>query len=192
MLQKTKVKAAIPQPGSISFEDIVTKVVPHEWGYGSTPRTGRLRDSLFWKAAVTKEWVNVAAGIGKCTFREGQKIKVDMDRARLVTRAYRETEGQPWAIRRARAVELMCDEMPIFIKPGELIVGDANGAPDEIRWYPEASVWWMPEGVTTGGFSEMVTEEEKKEIVEDICEYWKGRCVRDRIYDEMPLARTLF
>lgn len=182
----TKNNNKVPKPGSISFEDRVAKKEPFEWGYGSTPRVNKLREAMFWKAAVTKEWVNVAAGIGKCTFREGQKIKVDMDRARLVTRAYRETEGQPWVLRRARAVELMCEEMPIFIKPGELIVGDANGAPDEIRWYPEASVWFMPEGVTTGGFSEMVTEEERKEIIEDICEYWTGKCVRDRIYDEMP------
>jgi hypothetical protein len=184
MKQMLKGRTEIPRPGSISFEDRVTKSVPYDWGYGSTPRTAKLRDSLGWKAAVTKEWINVAAGFGKCEFRAG--IKVDLDRARLVTTAYKETEGQPWVIRRARAVERLCEEMPIFIKPGELVVGDANGAPDEIRWYPEASAWWMPEGVTTGGFSQMVTEEERKEIVEDICEYWKGRCVRDRIYDEMP------
>jgi pyruvate formate-lyase/glycerol dehydratase family glycyl radical enzyme len=186
MVQKLKVRTEIPKPGSISFDDIVTKSVPHEWGFGSTPRTAGLRDALDWKTSTTKEWVNVAAGIGKCTFRKGQKIKIDMDRARLVTLAYKETEGQPWAIRRAKAVEKLCEEMPIFIKPGELIVGDANGAPDEIRWYPEHSVWWMPEAVTTGGFSEMVTGEDRKEIVEDICEYWKGRCVVDRIWDAMP------
>lgn len=186
MAQILKVRTEIPKPGSISFEDRVTKSVPYEWGYGSTPRTASLRDALYWKAAVTKEWINVAAGVGKCTFREGQTIKVDMDRARLVTRAYRETEGQPWAIRRAKAVEKLCEEMPIFIKPGELVVCDANGAPDEIRWYPETSVWWMPDAVTTGGYSQMVTEEERKEIIEDICEYWKGRCVRDRVWDAMP------
>jgi pyruvate formate-lyase/glycerol dehydratase family glycyl radical enzyme len=178
--------AQIPSPGSVSFQDRVTKSVPYEWGYGSTPRTASLRDGLYWKSSTTKEWINVAAGIGKCTFREGQKIKIDLDRARLVTRAHRETEGQPWTIRKARAVEKLCAEMPIFIKPGELIVGDANGAPDEIRWYPETSAWWMPEGVTTGGFSQMVNEEERKEIVEDICEYWKGRSVADRISDAMP------
>jgi len=186
MARKLKVRAEIPKPGSVSFEDRVTKSVPYEWGYGSTPRIASLRDALYWKSSTTKEWINVAAGIGKCSFREGQEIKVDLDRARLVTRAYRETEGQPWAIRRARAVEKLCSEMPIFIKPGELIVGDANGAPDEIRWYPETSAWWMPEGVTTGGYSQMVTEEERKEITEDICEYWKGRSVGDRISDAMP------
>jgi pyruvate formate-lyase/glycerol dehydratase family glycyl radical enzyme len=162
----------------------VGKSVPFEWGYGSTPRVAGLRDALCWKSTVVKEWVNVAMGIAKCEFRQG--IKVDLDRGRLVTKAYRETEGQPWAIRRARAVQMLCEEMPIYIKPGELIVGDANGAPDEIRFYPEFSVAWMPDGVTTGGFSEMVTDEERREIVEDICEYWTGRCVRDRIWDSLP------
>jgi len=52
-----------------------------------------------------------------------------------------------------------------LVLPGELIIGDANGAPDEIRWYPETSAWWMPEGITTGGFSEMVDDEERKEIL---------------------------
>ena len=178
--------AEIPEPGSISFEDRVTKMVPFEWGYGSTPRTGKIRDGLYWKAAVVKEWVNVALGLGKCTFRQGQDMKMDLDRARLVTRAYRETEGKPYVIRRAKAVEKVCEELPIFIKPGELIVGDPNSAPDEIRWYPEISVWWMPDAVTTGGYSEMVNDVERKEIIEDICEYWKDKCVRDRIEASLP------
>jgi pyruvate-formate lyase len=178
--------AQIPRPGSVSFEDRVTKSVPYAWGYGSTPRTAGLRDALYWKSSTTKEWINVAAGVGKCSFRKEQKIKIDVDRARLVTRAYRETEGQPWVIRRAKAVKKLCAEMPIFVKPGELIVGDANGAPEEIRWYPETSAWWMPEGITTGGFSEMVTEKERKEIIEDICEYWNGKSVGDRIGNALP------
>jgi pyruvate-formate lyase len=186
MHQTLKAGTEIPKPGSISFEDIVTKSVPHEWGYGSTPRIAKLRDSMYWKSSTTTEWINVAAGVGKCTFRKGQSIKIDVDRARLVTRAYRETEGQPWTVRRAKAVEKLCAEMPIFIKPGELIVGDANGSPDEIRWYPETSAWWMPDGITTGGFSDMVDDEARKEITEDICEYWKGRSVGDRIWDALP------
>ncbi len=41
-----KLGTEIPKPGSVSFEDRVTKSVPYEWGYGSTPRTAKLRDSL--------------------------------------------------------------------------------------------------------------------------------------------------
>ena len=176
----------LQKAGSISFEDRATKTVPFEWGFGSTPRVARLREGLKWKAAVTKEWLDTALGLGKCTYRQGQHIKMDLDRARLLTKSYKETEGQPWAIRRAKAVQKLCQEMPIFIKPDELIVGDPNSAPDEIRWYPEVSVWWMPDAVTSGGYSEMVTDAERKEIVEDICQYWKDRCVRDRIAASLP------
>ena len=176
----------LQKAGTISFEDRATKTVPFEWGFGSTPRVARLREGLKWKAAVTKEWLDTALGLGKCTYRQGQHIKMDLDRARLLTKSYKETEGQPWAIRRAKAVEKMCQEMPIFIKPDELIVGDPNSAPDEIRWYPEVSVWWMPDAVTSGGYSEMVTDAERQEIVEDMCEYWKDRCVRDRIAACLP------
>jgi len=170
----------------ISFEDRAARATPFEWGFGSTPRVGKLRDDLKWKAAVTKEWLNVGLGLGKCTFRQGQDLRMDMDRARLVTKSYKETEGEPWVIRRAKALERLCEEMPIFIKPGELIVGDPNSALDEIRWYPEISVWWMPDAVTSGGYSEMVTDAEREEILGDICEYWKGRCVRDRIEASLP------
>ena len=61
MAQKLKVTTKIPKPGSIYFEDIATKSVPHEWGYGSTPRIGKLRDALYWKSTTTKEWIIVAA-----------------------------------------------------------------------------------------------------------------------------------
>jgi hypothetical protein len=76
------VESKIPKPGSISFEDRITKSVPYDWGYGSTHRTTGLRGSMYWKSSSTKEWTNVAAGIGKCSFRKGQKIKIDVDRAR--------------------------------------------------------------------------------------------------------------
>jgi pyruvate-formate lyase len=141
---------------------------------------------LIWKAAVVKDFIHVAAGIGKCTFREGEGVRINMDRARLVTESHRRTEGKPWPIRKAEALRKLCEEMPIYINPGELIAGDPNGAPDEIRWYPETSVWWMPEAVTSGGFSQMVNDVERKEIVEDICEYWGDRATEARIKAALP------
>ena len=119
--------ASIPKAGSVSFEDRVTKASPFEWGYGSTPRTARLREELYSKAAVIKDFINVFMGHGKMEFRKG--IRVDVDRARIVTEAFMETEGQPRVLRFARMMEKLCEEMPIFIKQGELIVGDPNGAP---------------------------------------------------------------
>lgn len=120
-------------------------------------------------------------GLAKCEFRNGQKIKVDMDRARLITESFRETDGQPWVIRQAKAISHILDNFPLFIKPDELIVGDPNSAPDELRWHPEISAYFMPDAVNGGSFSEMVTDEEKEELNTQICGYWIGKSVGDRI-----------
>jgi hypothetical protein len=50
-------------------------MAPHPWGFGSTPRTARLRADLKWKAAVVKDFINVVLGIAKCTFRNGEDIR---------------------------------------------------------------------------------------------------------------------
>ncbi len=159
---------------------------PHEWGFGSTPRTAMLRANLKWKAAVVKDFINVVIGLAKCAFRRGEQIRVDLDRARLITESYKQTDGQPWVIRGAKAFAHLCANFPPYIKPGELIVGDPNSAPDELRWHPEISAHFMPEAVTKGGFSKMVTDAERDEIVNDICGYWNGRCVADRIKAIIP------
>ncbi len=177
---------AIPKLGSISYEERVDKRVPYEWGFGSTHRTAKLRADLKWKAAVVKDFINVAIGLAQCTFRHGEHIKVDLDRARLVTESYRKTDGQPWVTRTAKAFVNVCDHLPIYIRPGELIVGDPNSAPDELRWYPEITANYMPEAVTNGGFSQMVTNEEREEIIADICAFWSGKCVSDRIKAVLP------
>jgi formate C-acetyltransferase len=109
-----------------------------------------------------------------------------MDRARFVTESYKQTDGQPWVMRVAKAFVHLCEHFPIFIKPGELIVGDPNSAPEELRWHPEIAVYFMPDAVTSGGFSQMVTDAERGEIVNDICTYWNGLCVADRIKAIIP------
>jgi len=161
----------------------LASIEPFEWGYGSTPRTAKLRDALVWKAAVVKDYVSIAMGLKKCTYRQG--VRINMDRARLVTEAYRDTVGLPWALCRAEAVKRMCEEMPIYIAPGELIVGDPNGAPDEIRWHPEIAVAWTPEAFRTGGFSHMANEMECKEV-EEICEFWQDKASAERIKKAHP------
>ena len=173
------------EPERISMEESVKKTVPFDWGFGSTLRTKKLRDALCWKSSVSdNELENEAIGLPVCHFRPG--VRIDMNRARLATEAFRETEGQPKVLQYARMVEKLCDEMPIFIKEGELIVGDPNGGADKIRWYPETNVDWMPEAVTTGGFAGLVTDEERREIIEDICPFWKERSIVGLVKSSLP------
>jgi formate C-acetyltransferase len=177
---------SIPEAGSISFEERTGKRVPYEWGFGSTTRTAALRAALKWKAAVVKDFEDVFLGLAKCEFRNGESIRVDVDRARLITESFRETDGQPWASRQAQAFSHLCDKLPLFIKDGELIVGDPNGAPEKLRWHPEITAGFMVEAVSTGSFSKMVTDDERKEIISEICGFWNGRGVADRIKAVLP------
>jgi len=180
----------IPVPGSVSFEDRAKKRVPFEWGYGCTPRVAKLRDSLYFKASKIEDWgalflsfFDSSALKDKIGFRKD--VRIDVDRARIITQSYKETEGQPEVIRSAKAMLKICEELPIFIKPGELIVGDPNSAPDEVRWYPEIGVSWVPDAFTKGGFAGMVTDEERKEVL-DIYEYWKDKALEVHIESVIP------
>ena len=117
---------------------------------------------------------------------QGSPIRPDVDRARLITESFDRRDGQPWAIRQAKAFAHLCENLPIFIKAGELIVGDRNCAPDELRWHPEIYSRLHGRCRPTGSFSDMVTDAEREEIVSDICPFWKGRSVADRIKAILP------
>jgi len=83
----------------------------------STERTRRLRDELL---AV--------------------KPKICPERGRLYTESWRETEGQPIAIRRAKALEHILSNMTIFIRDGELIVGNQASEIRAAPLFPEFCV----------------------------------------------------
>ncbi len=174
---------AIPKPGAVSFEDRSKKAKPYEWGFGCTPRVAELRDKCYSKAVVIKDWSEVISGLGVVSFRKD--VKLDVDRARIVTQAFKDTEGQPIVLRKAEAVARLCEEMPIFIKPGELIVGDPNSAPEEVRWYPEISVSYIPEALETG-FKHMVAQEDKKVMLDEIYEYWKDKSQEYLVESVLP------
>jgi len=92
-------------------------------------------------------------------------------RSRYYTQSWKETEGQPTSIRRAKAVANYLDNVPIFIRPFELIVG-----------YPEEDAHAMP--FTIESINPQVAEnyiqagyckEEDKDEWRELIEYWRPR-----------------
>ena len=65
---------------------------------------------------------------------------VSLERARLLTLSYRETEGLSTPIRRGRAFEKIVTEIPIYIDDDQLIVGDPGSKPMAAEWFPEYAV----------------------------------------------------
>jgi len=73
------------------------------------------------------------------------KKEICIERARLVTEAYKETEGEPTAVRRAKALRKVLEEMSIYISDGELIVGNQASKIRNAPLFPEYSYKWILE-----------------------------------------------
>ena len=89
--------------------------------------------------------------------------KICFERAAIVTRSYRESEGDHPAIRRAKAIRDVFEGMPIFLRENELIVGQRSEVLAGRSVYPEYNL----DGL------------EKETTPPEIWEYWRGRCIAD-------------
>jgi len=101
-------------------------------------------------------------------------ISLLVERSRLVTESYKETEGEDPAIRQAEAQARIFDQIPIFIEEGELIVGNVASQPMGIEMAWGDAIWPLEDlaGLETEGF--MISEEDKAQVKE-MNEYWKSR-----------------
>lgn len=99
---------------------------------------------------------------------------VSIARARLVTRAFRETEGQPLIIRRAHAFETIMREIPIFINEEQLLVGDFGARPMAPEFFPDLAASWVVDTAENArklwNFDDDTIEE-----IKDICAYWDDK-----------------
>lgn len=70
------------------------------------------------------------------------------ERAAIVTRSYQQTEGEHPAIRRAKAIRDVFTQIPIFIREGELIVGQRASMLAGRSVYPEYNLDGLDESTT--------------------------------------------
>ena len=104
--------------------------------------------------------------------------EIEADRAVILTESYKETENEPIILRRAKAFEKICHELPITIREEELIVGSNTKTARGCQVFPEYSFEWMEaefntvEHRTADPF--YISEETKKKLHEAY-KYWKGK-----------------
>lgn len=121
-----------------------------------------------------------------------QTPMVCIERARYVTEAYKENEAQPIYIKRAKAVEKTLNNMSIYIKDGELVVGNQSCEQRTAPFFPEYAVEWIEtELKQKGNFNKRegdnfyLPEEHTDELLE-IVDYWKGKTLRAKCYAQIP------
>ena len=107
---------------------------------------------------------------------------VEADRAELVTASYKETEGLPMILRRAKAVEKILNEIPIAIRDNELITGSLTVSIHGCQIYPEFSYDWVEKE-----FDTMATRmadpfdipKDTAKRLHDAFLYWPGKTTSD-------------
>lgn len=109
------------------------------------------------------------------------------ERSRLATESWKETEGEPLDIRRAKLFRSVMRGNPVTIRDNEIIVGSQSkyvkGASPYVDYNPLVAVENLNAAGASGGSSvkaALFTEEEKKSIEEDVL-YWSGRSTGDAV-----------
>ena len=107
-----------------------------------------------------------------------------LERGRIYTDSWRETEGEPTVVRRAKALARILGEMTIFIEDGELLVGNHASQPLAVPLFPEFSVFWFSEEADSLAKRDqdafILHEEDRPEFLR-IGEYWQGKTHFDRV-----------
>jgi formate C-acetyltransferase len=106
-------------------------------------------------------------------------VKPCAERAELFTESFKQTEGLPLVIRRAKALENVLANMTIYIKEGELVVGNAASAEGLAPYFPE-----MNQHVARDYWNRLTEDERGK--IDQIVAYWNGRSVYDKVMAELP------
>ena len=102
-------------------------------------------------------------------------INICMERPRLITRSYKETEGLPMVLRRAKALAHVLDNMTVWIGEGERIVGNFASGPDSLPHYPELFFRWLDKAIEKE-YKMLLNDEDRKELHE-IHTYWNNLSV---------------
>jgi len=104
--------------------------------------------------------------------------EIESARALLITESYKETEGQPIIMRRARAFAHILDNIPIIIRDEELVVGSTTLAPRGCQTYPEFSYEWLEgefDTVEHRSADPFYISEQTKSDLRSVHPYWKGK-----------------
>ncbi|MBI2957309.1 MAG: glycyl radical protein [Chloroflexi bacterium] len=106
------------------------------------------------------------------------------ERAHLATQAWKETEGEPLMLRRAKIFKKIMEGLSVAILEDELIVGRqtkyVRGTGPSIEYRPDdvADVFKADKLTTSGVNPAAVSEAEKQSLIADAA-YWKSRSVSD-------------
>ncbi|MEM2431882.1 MAG: pyruvate formate lyase family protein [Candidatus Bathyarchaeia archaeon] len=114
--------------------------------------------------------------------------QICIERVRWFTESYKETEGQPPIIRKARALKKLFENMPIDIEDEELLVGKTTSKTRGGLICMELRNWVLDEldKLPTREQDPFLITEEEKSFLREALHYWKGKCAYDMLISSIP------
>lgn len=106
------------------------------------------------------------------------KPYVESERAVLATEAYKENEQLPAIMRRAKVVEKIFNELPVTIRPDELVVGAVTINPRSTEICPEFSYDWVEKEFDTMAHrvaDPFIIEKKTADELHQAFKYWPGK-----------------
>lgn len=119
----------------------------------------------------------------------GAVPSLSIERARLVTEAYRRHEGRvSTPVLRALAFKELLENKEVFVAVGELIVGERGDRPKSTPTYPELCCHTLEDFDVIDSREKTffrVSRQARQAQAEEIIPFWEERSIRKRILDQM-------
>jgi formate C-acetyltransferase len=117
-------------------------------------------------------------------------VVLSTERAELITGFYRENIGRlSVPVMRAKAFEHLCRHKTIYIGEDELIVGERGPSPKAVPTYPELTCHSEEDlrALNERPVTRYAVSDEAFALYRDeVIPFWRGRTMRDRIFDGLP------
>jgi pyruvate formate-lyase/glycerol dehydratase family glycyl radical enzyme len=116
--------------------------------------------------------------------------RVSLERARLLTEFYKSgaTDRVSVPVARAIAFKFLLEKKELWIGEGELIVGERGPAPKATPTYPEICTHSLEDLNILDTREKVwfrVGQDERRDQEKTVIPFWKGRSIRDRIFEEV-------
>jgi len=120
-------------------------------------------------------------------FRD-KPIRINLERARLLTESFKETEDQPVVLRWGKANAHILRSASIHIEDDDLIVGSAGPPGRYAVFFPELEERFFSQEVRPSGPGDklLLTEEDVRIINEELRPYWEGRQYHTAYMNALP------
>ena len=147
-------------------------------------RTERIRDEMPFQLKQKRAFSRLGDKKIEATMPYRPGIRLCIERARLITQSYKETEGEPMVLRRAKALAYFLEHMTLWIGKNERIVGNFSSTPDSIITYPELFWRWLDKSIEKE-YKTLLTDQEREEL-HQIHKYWKNLAVHGKERELLP------